>query len=108
MAAKIVRRLMAANPTGPLFRNSRGLPWTKDSLRLAFVRLRNRIGVPNLCAYHFRHSYITRMLERGVDAATVAAISGNSPRMVLEIYNHVSRNEDRLRSVVRALRNVNT
>jgi site-specific recombinase XerD len=102
MAHAIVVRLARCNHTGPLFLNSHGRRWTKNSLGLAFHRLRQRAGISTLCAYQFRHSYITRLLERGVDVATVAAVSGNSPAMVLEVYNHVAVNERRLLSIVRA------
>jgi integrase len=43
-ALDIVRRLMLVRPEGPLFRNSRGDPWTADSVNCAFARIRTRIG----------------------------------------------------------------
>ena len=101
MACAIITRLARQNHTGPLFRNSHGHRWTKNSLGLAFQRLRRRAGIIKLCAYQFRHSYITRLLERGVDVATVAAVSGNSPAMVLDVYNHVAANENRLLAIIR-------
>lgn len=100
MAFRIATRLAKQNKSGPIFRNADGGKWSKSSLGLAFHRLRARTGIKNLCAYSFRHSYITRLLERGVDPATVAAISGNSTAMVLEWYNHVGSNEGRLLSIV--------
>ena len=53
LAREITQRLMLANPSGPLFRNSRGIPWTKDSVNCAFERLHVRMGK-------------VRMLEEGV------------------------------------------
>jgi integrase len=47
-ACNISRRLMAAHPEGPLFRNSRGRPWTKDSVGCAFDRLQVRMGVERM------------------------------------------------------------
>lgn len=41
---KITQRLMEANPTGPIFRNSRGRPWTMGAINSAIKRLRSRIG----------------------------------------------------------------
>src|SRR6202012_486120 len=34
------RRLMAANPTGELFRNSEGKPWNRHSIKNRFARKR--------------------------------------------------------------------
>lgn len=96
MMGLLARRLSATWPTGTIFRNSDGEPWTKNNLALMFRRLRSRISSDNMCAYAFRHTWITRMLEKGVDVATVAALAGNSPRMIMENYNHVAANEARL------------
>lgn len=104
MALRIVQqhRPVAGNTKhGPIFQNSESRPWTKNNLSLAFRRLGKRVGIPGLCAYSFRHAFITRLLERGVDVATVAAIAGNSPRMVLDTYSHVAKNETRLAAVLR-------
>jgi integrase len=96
MASKIVARRSQQYPTGPIFRNSADQPWRMSALALSFRRLGKRLEIPGLCAYNFRHSRITRWLENGKDVATIAALAGNSPRMVLEQYNHVAQNEKRL------------
>lgn len=44
VAMAITRKLMLANPTGPLFRNTVGKPWTKDSVNNAIDALRVRMG----------------------------------------------------------------
>lgn len=43
-ALEITRRLAQANPTGALFRNSVGVPWTTDAVNCAFDRVRVRMG----------------------------------------------------------------
>jgi integrase len=43
-AVEITRRLMLQNPSGKLFRNSNGRPWTTDAVNCAFVRLQIRMG----------------------------------------------------------------
>lgn len=43
-AMEITKRLASQNPTGPIFRNSKGRPWTKDSVNCAFDRVRMRMG----------------------------------------------------------------
>lgn len=57
LSREIVERLIARHPRGSLFRNSRGRPWTADALTARFRRLRNKLDMPNLCAYTLRHSY---------------------------------------------------
>lgn len=67
--------------------------------REAFKRSKARAGLlrRGLTFYSFRHTYATRLIEAGADAATVAAILGNSAEMVLRVYAHVF--PDRLRAV---------
>ena len=36
--------------------------------------------------YCLRHSFITRLIREGVDIATVASLSGNSPKMIMDNY----------------------
>lgn len=43
-AAAIIERLMQQSPTGLLFRNKNGRPWTKDAIGCAFDRLQVRMG----------------------------------------------------------------
>jgi len=100
MAAAIAARLAEKHNTGPIFRNRAGRAWTRFALAAAFQAARDKAGVPGACAYAIRHTWITRMLERGVGAATVAALAGNSPAIVLRVYSHVADNEDRLRAIV--------
>ena len=96
MAYNLSKTHSKKNPTGPIFRNNRNTPWTDTALADAIARLRDKTEIEGLCAYAFRHSWITRMLQRGVDVATVAAMAGNSPEMVLRVYNHVCQDEDRI------------
>jgi integrase/recombinase XerD len=43
-AAAIIERLVKQFPTGRLFRNKNGRPWTKDAIGCAFDRLQVRMG----------------------------------------------------------------
>ena len=43
-AWEIIGRLVVKYPTGPLFRNGNGIPWTTDAVNCAFLRLRERLG----------------------------------------------------------------
>lgn len=49
-ACEISERLMTVYAEGPLFRNSRGSPWTKDSVGCSFDRLQVRMGLARMQA----------------------------------------------------------
>lgn len=48
---EIVKRQMQRYPTGPIFRNTKGDPWTRPSLGGAFTSLRKRLKRSVLCAF---------------------------------------------------------
>lgn len=99
-ASALLREIIGDRIAGPVFRNSRGRAWTKDSVKCAFSRLKSKIG-SQLCAYVLRHSFATRALERGVDPITVSVLMGHSdPSTVARVYQHLSqRAEHMARSV---------
>ncbi|MEP1648238.1 tyrosine-type recombinase/integrase [Rhodopirellula bahusiensis] len=85
-------------PTGALFRNSRGDAWSKSALRSRLYRLGDKLGIDNLMAYGFRHTYTTNSLIQGVDTVSLSHLLGHSStRMVSEVYGHLSQNFDHLR-----------
>jgi integrase len=103
-AAGIVQRLSAANPTGPIFRNQLGNPWTKDAINCGFVRLRSKTGIDGLCAYALRHGFATEALKSGVDTTTVGVLMGHSnPAMVARVYQHLAQDDDYMLGVVTRL-----
>lgn len=101
-AAEITRRLCEAHPTGPIFRNMDGRPWTCDAVKLRFQRKARRLG-RKLCLYHFRHSFATRMLLAGVDAMVVAHWLGHRDTSMLgRVYGHLSQRPEFLHEKLRA------
>ena len=154
-AVQIVTRLVAAHPTGPIFRNASGGAWTNSSVNCEWVRLRHRLGfarmtaeglepgegeiaakivtlkpatadgrektpqqlreearlklrqkmaaklAPKFCLYHFRHSWLDRMLKAGTDALTCAILMGHrDPSMVAKTYQHLAQSGDYLRAAL--------
>lgn len=85
---------------GLLFTNSRGNLWTKDTLVGWMRKLRERSGKDGT-AYAYRHSYITRMLEKDVSSADIAAITGTSVQMIDRNYGHLDKSQERLKSIVK-------
>ena len=90
-ATKIIEGLIRPGIVGPLFRNSRGRPWTSDALSCAVRRIRLLTGLDGrTVCYALRHQYITDALARGVPIATVAEMTGTSPEMIAKVYSHLS------------------
>lgn len=92
----IIRRLMRQYPEGKLFRNTGGIAWTTDAVNCRFHRLLPKLGI-RYSLYAIRHTWITRMLEAGVDSLTVAFLAGHKdPSMLAKHYAHLSLNPKRL------------
>ncbi len=102
-AAKITERLMAEHPTGALFRNADGRAWTPYATNCRFRRAKRKIGVKVSC-YALRHTWVNRMLLKGVDAFTVGHLAGHSdPSMLARHYAHLSQAPEYLLEQVKRL-----
>ena len=91
-AKAICQRLCERTPIGPIFRNSRGNPWTKDAIKCRFSRIKESAGLPGLCAYGIRHSFATEGLKNGVDSVALAVIMGHADvSMIARTYQHLAK-----------------
>ncbi len=97
-ALEVVRRLARKHPTGPIFRNGRGKPWTPNSIRCRFRKYKRK----GLCSTVIRHSWATNALARGVDPITVSILLGHTDITTLSrTYAHLAKKPDFLRDAVR-------
>jgi integrase len=96
---RLIRALLKRYPTGPLFRNKLGEPWTGNAFQLRWKRLREKLGLPvGTCAYAVRHTYTTEGLERGVPVATMAELLGHQDlSMISRHYGHLAQKSQHLR-----------
>src|SRR5262245_2107039 len=102
---ELTRKLVERHPEGPLFRNSRGKPWTRNALRCRFRQLRRKFPkLKGVVCYTYRHSFATDALENGVGVAQVAELLGHtSTDMVSQHYQHLrDRREHLLQAAVQA------
>src|SRR5262249_49811713 len=77
-------RLAKEHPDGPLFRNSRGQPWTGNAIRCRFRCLREKLpSLAGVTAYCYRHTFTTEGLVAGVPLAQMQELIGHtSPAMM--------------------------
>ncbi|QDS92514.1 Tyrosine recombinase XerD [Roseimaritima multifibrata] len=97
-AQEIVNRLAQEHPTGPVFINTRGNPWSKDSIKCRLTRISKKVGF-RVIAYGARHSWATEALTTGgIDPISVAHLMGHKdPSMVARVYSHIAKNPNFLR-----------
>ena len=69
----------------------RAFPITANALRLAWERLKRRIGIDDLHFHDLRHEAISRFFEKGLTTPEVALISGHRDMRMLFRYAHASR-----------------
>jgi integrase len=96
---ELTRRLMAQHPTGPLFLNTRGDPWTRNAIRCRFRNLRKKLPhLAGVISYTYRHSFATDALENGVGVAEVAELLGHKGTdMVMKHYQHLREKREHMR-----------
>jgi integrase len=101
VALEICKRWAIKFPTGPMFRNTRGKPWTKDAINCRFQRLKTKLSF-HASAYVCRHTFVTDALVNGVGEATVAELAGHKDkRMILSVYQHVGKRAEHLRDALK-------
>jgi site-specific recombinase XerD len=100
----LTRLLIRLHPDGgPLFRNDNGRPWNRSSVRCRLRRIKEKVRIPELCAYLWRHSFVTEALERGVSIAAVAELVGHtSTATISRYYSHLDQKAEHLRQAAEA------
>ena len=106
---ELSRRLLAQNPSGVLFRNRRGQPWTRGNLDTFVARLRARVvrkghKLPvKVIPYGLRHCYATDMLRGGAHDYDVAKLMGHTDTSMV----HAVYGKHNVAAAARALSHLN-
>jgi integrase len=100
-----VEQLVHECPEGEkLFRNRRGQPWNRNSIRCRFRRLKRELNMPKLTATTLRHSFAHHRLSSGQDALTVSKLMGHvDTRMLATRYGHLEQNENYMQQAANAV-----
>jgi integrase len=71
-------------------------PWAPNDVTKDFIRLRNRVGLPNVRLHDLRHFAATRLLAAGVSVRTVSGRLGHAnAATTLGVYAHFVEESDR-------------
>ena len=91
-ATTLLGRLAAQHPSGALFRNSFGNPWTPSAIISRFRWVRTKVSFV-VHAYVARHSWATDLIEAGASHGVVSALAGHrDPTVVLRVYGkHIEK-----------------
>ena len=93
----LVEAAMRKHPSGKLFRDDKGKPWSHKEMKNAFARLRQRLVrkkvplEPTDVMYTCRHTFAKRQLGgywtgRPVSIEVLAGLMGNTPKVCWEHY----------------------
>jgi integrase len=104
-AREVCDRLAGLHPTGPIFRNTRGRPWTRHACAKAMRRIRCRLKLgPECTAESFRHGWVTDAKLR-LPNSVVAELAGHSSTaMVDKHYGHLAERREELARAARRVR----
>jgi integrase len=93
----LCQQLAERFPDGPLFRNTKGRPWSVKAVIKRFHRLQGKLGI-RCIAYGCRHSFATTLLQTGMADHDVAALLGHvGTTMLHKHYAHLLSDTRRLR-----------
>ncbi len=93
-AVQIVEQLCEENPSGPIFINTKGSPYCKNSLICALKRMATKTGIKTHLGA-FRKGYCTEALQNGVDPITLSKLMGHTDlTMVNRVYAQIQQNKE--------------
>lgn len=101
-AFKLCKKWAKRNPSGPIFRNTRGRPWTAFSFSCRFGVMKKTLGF-KVAMYAIRHSYAHHAITKGgLSLEETAALLGHkSTQMVFQRYGKLRKNKAFMREAAK-------
>jgi integrase len=91
----------ARKPDSNYIFDKEGRPFRGDWISKSFRRACQKANIDDLRFHDLRHDFCSRLVQRGVDLYTVAALAGHKDIKMTQRYAHLS--PERLRSAVKVL-----
>lgn len=85
-----VKQAATGAPRGPVFRTPRGQHLQVRFLVREFCDARDRAGIPDFRFHDLRHTFATRLVQRGVDLYKVQRLLGHKTGTMTQRYAHHS------------------
>lgn len=92
-----IKTLIGTNRENPLFLTQRKSRFTANVLQQWFRTLYDKAGIVGASSHSGRRTFITRLIENGVDIKAVSRLAGHSNIVTTAIY--VEDNPDRLKRI---------
>jgi integrase len=84
---------------GHIFLNTRGRPWTPNTLQVSLIRLRDKVTFPaDITLHSIRRRYATCGVAAGVSTELVAKNLGNDPQTCSKYYVNLSGQREAVRA----------
>jgi hypothetical protein len=100
----VVKELLAAHPTGYLFRTKMGKKWIEGTWRPHFRYLIEKYALPaSITMYSARHQWFTDGINRGENLSDLADLGGTSITMIEQHYSHTLKQAERLQEAANRL-----
>ncbi|REJ65580.1 MAG: site-specific integrase [Planctomycetota bacterium] len=103
-AFSICQKWALKYPEGPMFRNSKGRPWTASALKCACTRISEKVGF-KVFPYALRHTFATDALLNEVGMQETAELLGHcDTQMLSRHYQHIAAHREHLKKALRKAR----
>ena len=89
--SELLKMRIEEHPTGYLFRNRNGNPWTSHDATRRLHHATDLLQIPRATMYALRHSMISDALAKGLSANVVGELVGNSPVVIARNYDHLNK-----------------
>ena len=102
-SAAILAEYAGRFPGGPVLRNSKNRPWSRNAVTCAMQRVRRKTGLTGVgvVPHALRHAFITDCLSVGLSVAVVAELVGHrSTAMIDRVYSHLGERTAVLRAAL--------